>query len=352
MINEFENNVIDEYNSFLYDNCHNKKCLIFTNSRGNAEKTIDEMKKEAARRNENDVFYVHHGSISASLRREAEEALRDNDGPTVAAATLTLELGIDIGDLDSTIQIGAPYTCSSFVQRLGRSGRRTGKSQMMFLNLFKPSHKNPLDALPWDLLRSIAIIQLYLEERWVEPFEQKKKPFSLLAHQTLSVLMSYGELMPSELAQKVLLLPVFKNIKINTITTRFGQTFAILLESGMQVFDCMKVMPRIINDKYFEKKFAYAIEEVNNGKRLSRSLENTQLFPPMLSQMVNVGENTGSLDEVLNIVGDYYQNVLAQSIQRATALLEPMSILLLGGVVLVIILAVMLPMFNMVNVKF
>ena len=147
-------------------------------------------------------------------------------------------------------------------------------------------------------------------------------------------------------------MPVFKNIKINTITTRFGQTFAILLESGMQVFDCMKVMPRIINDKYFEKKFAYAIEEVNNGKRLSRSLENTQLFPPMLSQMVNVGENTGSLDEVLNIVGDYYQNVLAQSIQRATALLEPMSILLLGGVVLVIILAVMLPMFNMVNVKF
>ena len=82
------------------------------------------------------------------------------------------------------------------------------------LNLFKPSHKNPLDALPWDLLRSIAIIQLYLEERWVEPFEQKKKPFSLLAHQTLSVLMSYGELMPSELAQKVLFLPAFKKADV------------------------------------------------------------------------------------------------------------------------------------------
>ena len=147
-------------------------------------------------------------------------------------------------------------------------------------------------------------------------------------------------------------IPVFKNIKINSITTRFGQTFAILLESGMQVFDCMKVMPKIINDQYFEKKFAYAIEEVNNGKRLSRALENTQIFPSMLTQMVNVGENTGSLDEVLNVVGDYYQNVLAQSIQRATALLEPASILLLGGVVLVIILSVMLPMFSMVNMKF
>jgi type IV pilus assembly protein PilC len=147
-------------------------------------------------------------------------------------------------------------------------------------------------------------------------------------------------------------MPVFKNIKINTITTRFGQTFAILLESGMQVFDCMKVMPKIINDRYFDKKFAYAIEEVNNGKRLSRALENTQIFPPMLIQMINVGENTGSLDEVLNIVGEYYQNVLAQSIQRATALLEPLSILILGAVVLTIIMSVMLPMFNMVNAEF
>ena len=202
---------LSTYNSFLYDNCHSKKCLIFTNSRSGAEKTIDDMKKEALKRNEPDVFYVHHGSISASLRKEAEEALRDNKGPTVAAATLTLELGIDIGDLDSTIQVGAPYRCSSFVQRLGRSGRRTGKSQMMFLDLHKDVGKNPLDSMPWDLLRSIAIIQLYLEDRWVEPFEQKKKPFSLLAHQTLSVLMANGELSPAELARNVLLLPAFKD---------------------------------------------------------------------------------------------------------------------------------------------
>lgn len=203
--------VLKTYNEFIYSNCHTKKCLVFTNSRGNAEETIANMKSIAKSRNERDVFYVHHGSVSASLRQETEHALRDNDGPTVAAATLTLELGIDIGDLDSTIQLGAPYTCSSFVQRLGRSGRRTGKSQMMFVSLQEEKHKNPFDALPWDLLRSIAIIQLYLEERWVEPFEQKKKPFSLLAHQTLSVLMMHGELSPSELARNVLLLPPFKN---------------------------------------------------------------------------------------------------------------------------------------------
>lgn len=204
-------NVLAEYNNFLYDTCHNKKCLIFTNSRAAAEKTIANMKKVATNRGEKDVFYVHHGSIGAMLRKETEKKLRDSNGPIVTAATLTLELGIDIGDLDSTIQIGAPQSCSSFVQRLGRSGRRTGKSQMMFLDVHDSSFENPLESLPWDLLRSIAIVQLYIEERWVEPFEQKKKPFSLLAHQTLSVLMLEGELLQSELEQKVLTLPVFRD---------------------------------------------------------------------------------------------------------------------------------------------
>lgn len=202
---------LQKYYAFLYDRCHTKKCLVFANSRGNVEDVIAHMKHIAKQRGERDVFYVHHGSVSASLRREAEHALRDHAGPTVTAATLTLELGIDIGDLDSTIQVGAPYTCSSFVQRLGRSGRRTGKSQMMFLNVYEPSYRNPYEVLPWDLLRSIAIIQLYLEERWVEPFIPKKKPFSLLAHQTLSTLMTYGELPPAELARMVLLLPAFRD---------------------------------------------------------------------------------------------------------------------------------------------
>ncbi|SHK47594.1 DEAD/DEAH box helicase [Desulforamulus aeronauticus] len=203
--------VMRQYNDFLYENCHDKKCLIFTNSRGGAEKVIADMKELAQKKRDQDVFYVHHGSVSASLRHEAEAALRNKTGPTVAAATLTLELGIDIGDLDSTIQVGAPYSCASFVQRLGRSGRRTGKSQMLFVDLHDDSNRNPFDSLPWGLLRAIAVIQLYLEERWVEPFNLKPKPFSLLAHQTLSTLMTYGELSPKKLAKNVLLLPAFRN---------------------------------------------------------------------------------------------------------------------------------------------
>ena len=108
-------------NKFIYENSHNKKCLIFTNSRHEAESVIANMKEIALRKHDRDVFYVHHGSVSGALREETEMALRESDGPIVAAATVTLELGIDIGDLDRIIQIGPPYTCSSFVQRLGLS---------------------------------------------------------------------------------------------------------------------------------------------------------------------------------------------------------------------------------------
>lgn len=207
---EGANQAMRDYYDFLYNHCHTKKCLIFANSRRSAEEAVANMKRIARERGERDVFHVHHGSVSAALRQEAEHALRDGEGPAVAAATLTLELGIDIGDLDSTIQLGAPFSCSSFVQRMGRSGRRSGRSQMMFVNLHDASHQAPLGALPWDLLRSIAIIQLYLEERWVEPFVGKRKPFSLLAHQTLSALMTFGELSPAALAEKILLLPAFR----------------------------------------------------------------------------------------------------------------------------------------------
>ena len=202
---------LSNYRNALYDICHQKKCLIFTNSRNEAELTIADLRSIALSRGDADVFHVHHGNVSSALRQEAEKAMKKANAPSVAAATLTLELGIDIGDLDFTIQLGAPYSCSSFVQRLGRSGRRTGVSRMMFLDLREECDLKSVKALPWDLLRAIAIIQIYAEKRWVEPFEWKKRPYSVLVHQTLSTLLLHGELSPAQLAREVLTLPVFVN---------------------------------------------------------------------------------------------------------------------------------------------
>lgn len=245
------------YYDFMYEKTHTKKCLIFTNNRGMAEKTIANLKEIAEVRKEPDVFFVHHGSVAASLRQEVETTLRESDQPTVTAATLTLELGIDIGDLDFTLQLGAPYTSASFVQRLGRSGRRTGVSKMMFLDAFEEKDKDIFDEIPWNLLRGIAIIQLYAEEKWVEPFQLKKKPFSLLVHQTLSILMSYGGQSPSELARKVLTLPIFQD----TITQEeFRQLLMHLLaEKCIQQMETGELIVGLTGEKFTNHFSFYAV---------------------------------------------------------------------------------------------
>ncbi|MEK4459474.1 MULTISPECIES: DEAD/DEAH box helicase [Paenibacillus] len=202
------------YYNHIYESTHLKKALIFTNSRSDAELTTLEMRRVAARRHQPDVFYVHHGSISAMLREEAENALKSGPGPAVAAATLTLELGIDLGELERIVQLGAPYSTSSFVQRLGRSGRREDKaSEMMFVIHEEEDEEAPLPArIPWTLLRAIAVIELYVRHKWVESLETRRLPIGTMYHQTMSILKSMGEAEPVDLARAVLTLPSFREV--------------------------------------------------------------------------------------------------------------------------------------------
>ncbi len=140
--------------------------------------------------------------------------------------------------------------------------------------------------------------------------------------------------------------PLVRKVKINSITTRFASSFATLLGSGMTVISAMKEMPRIINNEYFTKKFNFAIEEVSNGKKLSRALENCGFFPALFIQMVKVGEDNSALTQSLEKIGGYYQGVFNASLTRAIGLLEPVVIVIMGALVGVILLAVMLPIFQ------
>ncbi|MFD0619798.1 DEAD/DEAH box helicase [Paenibacillus sp. GCM10027629] len=202
------------YFDYIYDHTRLKKALVFTNSRSDAELATLELRRTAARRQEPDVFHVHHGSISAMLREEAEAALRTGHGPAVAMATVTLELGIDLGELERVVQLESPSSCSSFVQRLGRSGRRGDMpSEMMFVIPEEEDEQAQLPArMPWTLMRAIAIIELYVRHKWVEPLSLRKKPVGLLYHQTMSVLKSMGEAEPKDLARMILSLPPFQHI--------------------------------------------------------------------------------------------------------------------------------------------
>lgn len=202
------------YHLHLYQQSLERKCLIFANGRSQTEAAIASLREIAIAKGSPDVYHVHHGSVSAQLREVAENAMRNSDAPTVTAATVTFEMGIDLGQLDRVIQLEAPGSVSSFLQRLGRSGRRGSPADMRFVCAeSQPTGAETLpEQLPWQLLQCIAIIQLYLEEKWIEPIEPMQFPLSLLYQQTLSVLLASGELSPAALAQQVLTLPPFRSL--------------------------------------------------------------------------------------------------------------------------------------------
>lgn len=142
---------------------------------------------------------------------------------------------------------------------------------------------------------------------------------------------------------------VVRSVTRNSIITRFCTGFSILLSSGLSVLDSLKAMPKVINNSVFDKQFSTVIKDVNDGKSLSLALSKCKVFPKMLIQMTSVGEKTSSLEEVYTTVGDYYNDVLQTSLSRAVGLIEPIVIVVLGAIVLVVILAVMLPMFSLME---
>ncbi len=205
---------VDKGYNFIYDCVKNKKSLVFSNSREETEYITATLRQIAEKRGEPDIFSIHHGNLSAAIREEAESDLKSDEITNTTCATVTLELGIDIGRLERIVQSEAPNSVSSLLQRIGRSGRRGAPPEMMMVfREEQPLPNTPLpDLMPWQLLQAIACIQLYAEERFIEPPFVKKQPFSLCFHQTLSVLKASGELTPKALAGRVLSLPPFENI--------------------------------------------------------------------------------------------------------------------------------------------
>lgn len=196
---------------YIFEHTRGRKCLIFTNSREECEALCQSLRQYCEANHEPDRFLIHHGNLSASYRESAEEEMKDDDSLLSVCATATLELGIDIGRLERAFQVDAPFTVSGFLQRMGRTGRRGDPCEMWFV--MREDHPEPRAMLPqlipWYLIQGIALVQLYIEERFVEPPRTHRLPYSLLYHQTMSTLASCGEITPAELATRVLTLSSF-----------------------------------------------------------------------------------------------------------------------------------------------
>ncbi|MCH5192859.1 MAG: DEAD/DEAH box helicase [Oscillospiraceae bacterium] len=199
---------------YIFEHTRGKKCLVFVNSREECEAVTTTLRQYCEAQHEPDRFLIHHGNLSASYRETAETAMKSEDNFQTTVTTATLELGIDIGRLERAFQIDAPFTVSSFLQRMGRTGRRDLPPEMWFvMREDMPEPRAMLPAtVPWKLIQGIALVQLYVEEKWVEPPKLDRLPFSLLYHQTMSTLVSCGELTPAALASRVLTLKYFHRI--------------------------------------------------------------------------------------------------------------------------------------------
>ena len=199
---------------YIFEHTRGSKCLVFANSREEAEAVCTTLRQYCEANREPDRFLIHHGNLSASFRQTAEELMRDPEQAQTTVTTATLELGIDIGRLERAFQIDAPFTVSSFLQRMGRTGRRGDPPEMHFVMREEQPEPRAMmpETIPWELIQGIALVQLYREDRWVEPPQLDRLPYSLLYHQVMGILASCGELTPAELASRVLTLSYFHRV--------------------------------------------------------------------------------------------------------------------------------------------
>jgi ATP-dependent Lhr-like helicase len=162
----------DDFIRDIYQRFANKKTLFFVNGRRDAERLHAILKEFMPN------TYVHHSSMDKRFRNQAEEAFRLKSEPSCIICTSTMELGIDIGDLDSVIQLEAPSGVSSFLQRIGRSGRRPGTISEMTFYISEADK----------LLMTLAVRELSARG-WVESIVVSRRAYHIYFHQILSVII-------------------------------------------------------------------------------------------------------------------------------------------------------------------
>jgi len=186
--------VTDAIADHLFGNLRGSDNLVFAGSRQAVEIYADRLRLRCEAAHLPQEFYPHHASLSREHRDFVERRLKDANLPTTAVCTSTLELGIDIGDVTSVAQIGAPFSVASCRQRLGRSGRREGRPAILrqyAVEAKVTAKSNFSDRLRLGLLRSIAAIELLLEG-WCEPPQSDALHLSTLVHQILSIIAERG----------------------------------------------------------------------------------------------------------------------------------------------------------------
>jgi len=147
----------------------------------------------------------------------------------------------------------------------------------------------------------------------------------------------------------LLKLPVFGTLIRKVAVARFTRTFGTLVSSGVPILEGLRITARTAGNKVVEKAVMQCRAAVTAGKTLAEPLKTSGVFPPMVTQMIAVGEQTGALDAMLNKIADFYDDEVDTAVGALTALLEPLMIVILGVIIGGLVVAMYLPIFRLVT---
>jgi type IV pilus assembly protein PilC len=142
-------------------------------------------------------------------------------------------------------------------------------------------------------------------------------------------------------------LPIMGPVMRKIAVARFTRTLGTLLASGVPILDALEIVAKTAGNVVVEEGLLYCRSRISEGKNMAEPLEEVKLFPGMVVQMVAVGEQTGALDTMLNKIADFYEDEVDVAVQAMTSMLEPLLMLIIGGVVGTVLVSMYLPIFSL-----
>jgi type IV pilus assembly protein PilC len=149
--------------------------------------------------------------------------------------------------------------------------------------------------------------------------------------------------------KNMLKIPVIGNVLRKASVARFTRTLGTLLSSGVSILDALEITAKTAGNKVIQKAIQKSVVSIAEGDTITQPLKETGVFPPMVTQMIAVGEKTGGLDDMLNKIADFYEEEVDAAIAGLTSLIEPVIIVVMGAVIGFILVSMYLPMFDIIG---
>jgi type IV pilus assembly protein PilC len=163
-----------------------------------------------------------------------------------------------------------------------------------------------------------------------------------------ALIWGYRQPKGKRIAHKIMLhLPVMGPVLRKIAVARFTRTLGTLLSSGVPILDALEIVAKTAGNVVIEEAILYTRLRISEGKNMAGPLTETNVFPPMVVQMVGVGEQTGALDTMLNKIADFYEDEVDVAVGALTSLIEPVMMVGIGGTVGVVLIAMYLPIFSL-----